>query len=90
MTIVFMADGLGSDAHYVVATARLFDWRVFWRSGGRLRLARDEWQIRALFGPAGAFRHAKVRFGAQSWRGLGLPELVGLLEGKSSALPSSA
>jgi hypothetical protein len=43
----------------------------------------------ALFAP-GRSAIAEVRFGAQWWRGLGLPELVGLLEGNSSAVQSSA
>ncbi|WP_042374747.1 hypothetical protein [Streptacidiphilus neutrinimicus] len=85
-----MADRLGNDAHYVVATARLFGWRVVWRAGGRLRSDRDGRRVRALFTPAGGFRHARMRVGGQAWQALGQPELVWLLEGEGPAVRSSA
>ncbi|WP_371484217.1 hypothetical protein [Kitasatospora sp. NBC_00315] len=68
------------DAHYLVATAGLYGWRVGRQPNGLVRLTRPGWILAVAFHPHGEFRHGRAHGPAVENEDIDLVEVLEILE----------
>ncbi|MFC9331950.1 hypothetical protein [Kitasatospora sp. NPDC057015] len=77
---------LSHDAHYIVATADLYGWKVTRESDGPMELTRPGWIVTAVFNPDGRFRHGHVNAPGTDAAPMDLRQVLDVLEQHGSTV----